>query len=58
MTITTIGLDTAKDLFQVHGLDESGRAVLRRKLVWGSRCQAFIAGTPVRCVALRSAAER
>src|SRR4051794_20439310 len=28
-----------------------------RKLVWGSRCQAFIAGTPVRCVALRSAAE-
>lgn len=28
------------------------------QLVWGSRCQAFIAGTPVRCVALRSAAER
>src|SRR4051812_21949699 len=28
-----------------------------RKLVWGSRCQAFIAGTPVRYVALRSAAE-
>ena len=29
-----------------------------RMLVWGSRCQAFIVGTPVRCVALRSAAER
>jgi len=29
-----------------------------RKLVWGSRCQAFIAGTPVRCVAPRGAAER
>src|SRR3954447_536570 len=29
-----------------------------RKLVWGFSCQAFIAGTPVRCVALRSAAER
>jgi hypothetical protein len=28
-----------------------------RELVWGSRCQAFIAGTPVRYVALRSAAE-
>src|SRR4051794_29271008 len=28
-----------------------------KKLVWGSRCQAFIAGTPVRYVALRSAAE-
>jgi IS4 transposase len=32
--------------------------VVRRKLVWGSRCQAFIAGTPVRCVAPRGAAER
>ena len=29
-----------------------------RKLVWGSRCQGFIVGTPVRCVAPRSAAER
>src|SRR5438067_7563986 len=32
MTIAMIGLDTAKTVFQVHGLDESGRAVLRRKL--------------------------
>src|SRR5437764_771446 len=32
MTIAMIGLDTAKNLFQAHGLDESGRAVLRRKL--------------------------
>ena len=32
MTIAMIGLDTAKNLFQVHGLDEGGRAVLRRKL--------------------------
>jgi putative transposase len=29
-----------------------------RKLVWGFRCQVFIIGTPVRCVAPRSAAER
>jgi transposase len=27
-----IGLDTAKTVFQVHGIDKSGRAVLRRKL--------------------------
>ncbi|MBB1492683.1 IS110 family transposase [Paracoccus sp. MC1854] len=30
--ITTIGLDLAKNVFQVHGADSSGRALLRRKL--------------------------
>jgi transposase len=32
MEITTIGLDIAKRVFQVHGADSAGRAVLRRKL--------------------------
>ena len=32
MTIAVIGLDTAKTVFQVQGVDESGRAVLKRKL--------------------------
>ena len=32
METTTIGLDIAKRVFQVHGADASGRAVLRRKL--------------------------
>jgi len=32
MAIGMIGLDTAKAVFQVHGVDESGRAVLKRKL--------------------------
>jgi len=32
MTLKTIGLDTAKHVFQVHGLDEQGRAVLRERL--------------------------
>jgi hypothetical protein len=32
MTLITIGLDLAKLVFQVHGVDESGRAVLKRKL--------------------------
>jgi transposase len=31
MTIAMIGLDTAKTVFQVHGVDESGRAVLRAR---------------------------
>ena len=30
--ITTIGLDLAKTVFQVHGADGSGQAVLRRRL--------------------------
>ena len=31
-TITTIGLDIAKSVFQVHGVDAAGQAVIRRKL--------------------------
>ena len=30
--ITTVGLDLAKNVFQVHGADGEGRAVLRKKL--------------------------
>jgi len=32
MNITTIGLDLAKSVFQAHGVDEAGRAVLVKKL--------------------------
>src|SRR3712207_5782783 len=32
MQITTIGLDTAKNLFQVHGAAAQGRTVLKRRL--------------------------
>ena len=31
-TITTIGLDIAKSVFQVHGVDAAGQAVIRRQL--------------------------
>jgi len=30
--ITTIGLDIAKSVFQVHGVDANGQVVIRRKL--------------------------
>ena len=30
--ITTVGLDLAKNVFQVHGADTRGRAMLRKKL--------------------------
>lgn len=32
MSITMIGLDTAKSVFQLHGMDSAGRAALKRKL--------------------------
>jgi transposase len=32
MRAATIGLDIAKQVFQVHGADRSGKVVLRRKL--------------------------
>jgi len=32
MKITTIGLDLAKNVIQVHGVDEQGKAVLRKQL--------------------------
>jgi transposase len=31
-TVTTIGLDIAKSVFQVHGVDAGGRVVIRRQL--------------------------
>ena len=31
-TITTIGLDIAKSVFQVHGVDAAGQVVVRRQL--------------------------
>jgi transposase len=32
MQVSTIGLDIAKNVFQVHGVDNHGRTVLRRKV--------------------------
>ena len=32
MKITTIGIDLAKVVFQVHGVDERGKTVLRKQL--------------------------
>src|SRR4029077_338734 len=31
-TITTVGLDIAKSVFQVHGIDAEGQVVIRRQL--------------------------
>jgi transposase len=48
-TITTIGLDIAKSVFQVHGVDAAGQVVIRRQLkrrfVLGSKLINFFALT-------------
>jgi transposase len=46
--ITTIGLDLGKHVFQVHGIDAAGRAVLRKRLRRG-QVLAFFSRVP-RCL--------
>ncbi len=45
MEVTTIGLDIAKRVFQAHGVDAAGKAVLRRKL-GRSEVLAFLRDLP------------
>ncbi len=33
MKLTTIGIDVAKNVLQVHGADSKGKAVLKKQLV-------------------------
>ena len=41
MQITTIGLDIAKHVFQVHGIDAEEKVVVRRQLRRGQVIQFF-----------------
>jgi transposase len=45
MKVTTIGIDLAKNVIQVHGVDKRGRAVLRKQLK-RERVLAFFANLP------------
>ncbi len=56
-TITTIGLDIAKSVFQVHGIDADGEVVARRKLTRG-RVLTFFEKLPRCLVGLRRATRR
>ena len=46
--VTTIGLDIAKSVFQVHGIDSAGKVVVQRRLTRG-RLLAFFGKLP-RCL--------
>jgi hypothetical protein len=41
MQVTTICIDLAKNVFQIHGADQLGKAVLRKQLRRGPRMQSF-----------------
>ncbi len=45
MQVTTVGLDLAKRIFQVHGVDAAGKVVIRRRLQ-RSEIAAFFADLP------------
>ncbi len=53
MIVATIGLDVAKNVFQIHGADAEDRAVLRK---WLRRDQvaSFFANLPPRVVGLKA----
>lgn len=45
MNVTTIGIDLAKDIFQVHGVNEHGKPILRKQLK-RHQIVAFFANLP------------
>ena len=58
MQIAVIGLDLAKNVFQVHGIDDSGQAVLKRKLrrsevlpFFADWCRRWLGLKPATCPA-------
>src|SRR5690242_19052533 len=55
MQVTTVGLDLAKRVFQVHGVDAGGHVVMRRKLQRGE-VAAFFADLPACLVGIEACA--
>jgi transposase len=55
MKLTTIGLDLAKNVFQVHGADERGKAVLRKTLKRGEVAK-FFANLPACLIGMEACA--
>ena len=49
-TIATIGLDIAKSVFQVHGVDAEGNVTLRRQLKMCIRDRCRHVGLATACV--------
>jgi transposase len=48
MQVSTIGVDLAKNAFQVHGVDNAGKVLITRQL-WRKQVIDFLSKTPA-CV--------
>ena len=57
MDITTIGLDIAKSVFQVHGCDKNGKTVIRKQLK-RHQVLAYFANLPASLVGLEACGGR
>src|SRR5437764_14441080 len=55
MQVTTVGLDLAKRIFQVHGVDAAGKVVIRRRFQ-RSEIAAFFADLPACLVGIEACA--
>lgn len=53
MKATTFGIDLAKNVFQVHGVDEFGKTVIKKQLRRG-QVTAFFANVPVALVGMEA----
>ena len=47
MNVSTIGLDLAKKVFQVHGVDAHGQVVVRKALKRAELVEFFASSRPV-----------
>ena len=56
-SVTTVGLDLAKHVFQVHGVDASGRVVVTKAIRRGKLLE-FFASLPTCVVGSRPAGRR
>ena len=55
MQVTTIGLDIAKNVFQVHGIDAAEKVVVRKQLRRG-QVMAFFAALPLCLIGMEACA--
>ena len=42
MNISLVGIDLAKEVFQLHGINHQGKALLKKNLEWGYFSESVI----------------
>ena len=58
MTIVTVGIDLAKNVFALHGVNETGHVDLRRPSVARTKLHALVASLPPCTVAMEAMPSR